>query len=85
MVSVNQFRSHLKKYVDHAIANHEPLEVTRKNGEAFVVISQEDYRREQETLYILSNSSLMSQIAEGMQTFQQKGGYRPSNDALGFD
>jgi len=85
MVSVNQFRANLKHYVDQTIENHEPLEVTRKNGESFVVLSLDDYQKEQETLYVLSNSSLMEQISESLQTYNQKSGYTPTVDELGFD
>ncbi len=73
-VSVNQFRANLKHYVDEAIDNHEPLMVSRKNGEDFVVISAEDYAREQETLYVLSNKSLMHQIEESLATFRNNSG-----------
>ena len=85
MLSVNQFRANLKQYVDQAVDNHEPLEVTRKNGEAFVVMSLEDYRREQETLYILGNSSLMGQILESLHTYNKSKGYTPTDDELGFE
>ena len=85
MLSVNQFRANLKQYVDQAVDNHEPLQVTRKNGEAFVVMSLEDYQREQETLYILGNSSLMGQIQESVQTYNTGNGYTPSADELGFE
>jgi prevent-host-death family protein len=43
MLSVNKFRANLKYYVDKSI------EVSRKNGENFVVLSMEDYRRDKET------------------------------------
>jgi len=85
MLSVNQFRANLKQYVDQAVENHEPLEVYRKNGEAFVVMSLEDYEREQETLYVLSNSSLMGQIAESLNTYGKKDGYKPSVEELDLD
>ncbi len=85
MLSVNQFRANLKQYVDQAVENHEPLEVSRKNGEAFVVMSLEDYEREQETLYVLSNTSLMGQIAESLQTYGKNEGYRPSVEELDLD
>ena len=85
MLSVNQFRANLKQYVDQAVDNHEPLQITRKNGEAFVVMSLEDYEREQETLYILSNNSLMGQIQESLQTYGKGNGYTPSTDELGFE
>ena len=84
MLSVNQFRANLKQYVDLAVDNHEPLEVTRKNGEAFVVMSLEDYKREQETLYVLGNTSLMGQIQESLNTYNAQSGYTPTSDELGF-
>ena len=85
MLSVNQFRANLKQYVDQAVDNHEPLEVNRKNGEAFVVMSLDDYKREQETLYVLSNTSLMGQIQESLQTYGKNSGYTPTDDELGFE
>ena len=85
MLSVNQFRANLKQYVDQAIDNHEPLQVSRKNGEAFVVMSLEDYEREQETLYVLGNSSLMKQIEESLETYGKNEGHTPSADELDLD
>jgi len=83
-LSAHQFRANLKQVVDSAIENHEPVTVTRKNGEAFVVMSLDDYEREQETLYVLSNQSLMKQIADSLQTHQEGKGYMPSQEELGF-
>ncbi|MBN2824889.1 MAG: type II toxin-antitoxin system Phd/YefM family antitoxin [Campylobacterales bacterium] len=71
--------------MDESIANHKPLKVTRKNGDAFVVLWLEDYQREQETLYVLSNTSLMEQISTSLKTYNQKSGYAPSSDELGLD
>jgi len=85
MLSVNQFRANLKLYVDQAVDNHEPLQISRKNGEAFVVMSLEDYEREQETLYVLSNASLMRQIQESLQTYEKSKGYTPSANELDLD
>lgn len=84
-LSVNQFRANLKQYVDDAIDNHEPLTVSRKNGEAFVVLSLEDYNREQETLYVLNNHSLMEQLDASLATYKEKKGYKPTQDELGFE
>ena len=84
-LSVNQFRANLKHYVDNAINNHEPLTVNRKNGEAFVVVSLEDYTREQETLYVLNNNSLLSQIEDSFKTHQTEKGYQPTKDELNLD
>ncbi|MEA2047287.1 MAG: type II toxin-antitoxin system Phd/YefM family antitoxin [Campylobacterota bacterium] len=84
-LSVNKFRANLKHYVDSAIDSHEPLTVNRKNGEAFVVLSLEDYNREQETLYVLSNHSLMGQLEASLATYKEKKGYKPTADELGFE
>jgi antitoxin YefM len=81
-VSVNQFRDTLKDCVDQVISQHNPLKVTRRNGQDFVVISAEDWDQEQETLYVLQNSSLMQQIANSMVTHTQKQGYSPTDEEL---
>ena len=85
MLSANQFRANLKYYVDKTIENHEPLKVNRKNGGAFVIMSLEDYEREQETLYILNNNSLMRQIEESLGSYQKRSGYIPTADELNLD
>lgn len=84
-LSVNKFRANLKYHVDKTINDHEPLTVSRKNGDAFVVISLEDYNREQETLYILENSNLMKQIEKSLSTFKTKSGFTPNDDELNLD
>ncbi len=86
-ISVNKFRDNLKNFVEQVVNQHLPIRVTRRNGEDFVVISAEDWEREQETLFILQNSSLMKQIAESAQTHTKHTGYKPTveetNEILG--
>lgn len=81
-VSVNRFRDNLKKIVEQAISNHTPIKVTRRSGEAFVVMSADDWEREQETLYVLQNQSLMKQIAESSATHAQGTGYTPRDEEI---
>ena len=81
-LSVNKFRANLKNFVDKAINEHQPLKVTRRVGRDFVVMSAEDWEREQETLYILQNSSLINQITGSLLTHQKKKGYQPSNEEM---
>ena len=81
-VSVNQFRENLKHFVEQVVSQHTTLKVTRRNGENFVVISAEDWEREQETLYVLQNQSLMQQIADSTNTHGQKSGYSPNDEEL---
>lgn len=81
-LSVNKFRANLKSYVDRSINSHEPLKVTRREGKNFVVIGVEDWEREQETLYILQNSSLIKQITESIKTYNNGSGYRPTQKEI---
>ena len=81
-ISVNQFRDNLKTYVEQTVSEHEPIKVTRRAGDDFVVMSADDWEREQETLYILQSSNLMKQIAESMTTHQDKTGYKPTQEQL---
>lgn len=81
-VSVNKFRDNLKSLVERALARHEPLKVTRRSGNAFVVIGAEDWERERETLYVLQNNSLMQQINESLKTHNEGGGYIPTDEQL---
>ncbi|GEN27133.1 hypothetical protein HVA01_07790 [Halovibrio variabilis] len=82
IISVNKFRDNLKSVVEQVISTHEPLKVTRRAGEAFVVISAEDWEREQETLYVLQNRDLMEQIAASLDTHSRGQGYQPDNEQM---
>jgi antitoxin YefM len=81
-VSVNKFRDNLKSLIEQVVSRHEPLKVTRRAGEAFVVMSAEDWEREQETLHVLQSKVLMQQIGESLQTHTRGEGYRPTDEQL---
>lgn len=81
-VSVNKFRDNLKNLVEQVISKHVPLKVTRRGGDDFVVLSAEDWEREQETLFVLQNNGLMRQIADSLRTHEKEAGYRPSAEEM---
>ena len=81
-ISVNQFRDNLKSYVEQSINDHTPLRVTRRSGEDFIVQSADDWESEQETLYVLQNSSLMRQIAASTLTHGKNSGYKPTQEQM---
>jgi len=87
-ISVNQFRDNLKSYVEQTVSDHEPIKVTRRAGDDFIVMSAEDWEREQETLHVLQSSNLMKQIAASMKTHRNNSGYKPTqeelNEIIGF-
>jgi len=77
-ISVNKFRENLRTFVEQVVTRHDPLKVTRRSGEAFVVIGAEDWDREQETLYVLQNNNLMQQISTSLATHVKQKGYTPT-------
>ncbi|MEE8342644.1 MAG: type II toxin-antitoxin system Phd/YefM family antitoxin [Gammaproteobacteria bacterium] len=81
-ISVNKFRDNLKSFIEQVVAKHLPLKVTRRSGDDFVVVSAEDWEREQETLYVLQNSALMQQIAASMATHSKGKGYKPTDGEM---
>ncbi|NQV36745.1 MAG: type II toxin-antitoxin system Phd/YefM family antitoxin [Candidatus Marinimicrobia bacterium] len=81
-ISVNQFRAKIKTFVDSAVSNHEPVLVHRRGNEDFIVVSAEDWDREQETIYVLQNNSLMNQIAESLESYRTNSGHLATEDEL---
>ena len=75
-ISVNKFRDNLQSVVEQVVSRHEPIKVTRRAGESFVVISADDWEREQETLHVLKNKNLMQQIANSLETHTGGQGYK---------
>ncbi|MGK7957574.1 MAG: type II toxin-antitoxin system Phd/YefM family antitoxin [Crocosphaera sp.] len=81
-VNVNQFQENIKHFIKQVINQHIPLKVKGNDGEDFVIISAEDWQQQQETLYVLQNSSLMQQIADSSITHKQRKGYSPTDEEL---
>lgn len=81
-VSVNKFRDKLKSFVEQIVTEHVPLKVTRRTGDDFVVLSADNWERDQETLYVLQNNSLMKQIAASLKTHNKQAGYKPTRDEM---
>ncbi|NOY71942.1 MAG: type II toxin-antitoxin system Phd/YefM family antitoxin [Gammaproteobacteria bacterium] len=81
-ISVNIFRENLKSFVEQVVNNHTPIKVTRRSGDDFIVMSAEDWEREQETLYILQNNTLMLQIADSLSTHSNNNGYKPNEEQI---
>lgn len=67
-ISISNFRKNIAVSVDSVIEGHAPILLTRREGEAAVLMSAEDYRAMKETLYLLSSKanaeSLYRSIAE---------------------
>ncbi len=81
-VSVNRFRENLKTFVEQVTTEHLPLKVTRRSGDDFIVLSADDWEREQETLFVLQNNNLMKQISFSATTNTKNQGYQPTTGEM---
>ncbi len=65
--STTEARRHLYALVDQVQESHEPVWITGKRGNA-VLVSEDDWRAVQETLYLVSIPGMRESILEGMAT-----------------
>jgi len=59
-------RSKLYRLIDQAAASHQPVMITGKRNNA-VLLSEEDWRSIEETLFLLSVPGMRESIQEGME------------------
>ena len=62
---VTKARAKLYQLVDDSALTHEPVQITGKRNNA-VLVSEEDWRSIQETLYLLSISGMRESIRKGL-------------------
>lgn len=66
-ITASQARVALYKLLDKVALSHEPVQITGKRNDA-VLISADDWRSVQETLYLLSVPGMRESIREGLET-----------------
>ncbi len=66
-INVTKARSILYKLIDDAYESSEPIQITGKRGNA-VLISEDNWRAIQETLYLISIPGMRDSILEGLNT-----------------
>jgi antitoxin YefM len=64
---VSEARSNLYRLIDEAAESHEPVLITGKRNNA-VLVSEEDWRSIEETLFLMSVEGMRESIVEGMNT-----------------
>ena len=65
-LNASEARSKLYRLIDEASESHEPILITGKRANA-VLVSEEDWRAIQETIYLLSIPGMRESIREGME------------------
>lgn len=66
-LTASEARAKLYKLLDKAAQSHEPIQITGKRYNA-VLISEDDWRSINETLYLLSVPGMRKSIRRGLKT-----------------
>ncbi|MDP3981178.1 MAG: type II toxin-antitoxin system Phd/YefM family antitoxin [Chlamydiota bacterium] len=66
-ITVSNARAILYKLLDKIAVSHEPIQITGKRNNA-VLVSEEDWRAINETLYLLSIPKMRESIRKGLKT-----------------
>ena len=66
-LTASQARSQLYRLLDQTAASHEPVQIAGRRHNA-VLISEEDWRAMQETLYLVSIPGMRRSIQRGLKT-----------------
>ena len=65
ILSASEARSKLYRLIDETAASHQPILITGKRTNA-VLVSEDDWRAIQETVYLLSIPGMRESIREGL-------------------
>ena len=66
-ITATEARKSLYKLIDDVSDSHEPVQITGKRGSAMLV-SEDDWRAVQETLFLVSVPGMRESVIEGMAT-----------------
>jgi prevent-host-death family protein len=66
-LTATEARSKLYRLIDEAASSHEPIVITGKRSSA-VLISEDDWRAIQETLFLLNIPKMRESIRQGLAT-----------------
>ena len=75
-IAATHARSKLYQLLDDAADSHEPIKITGKRANG-VLISEEDWRSIQETLYLLSIPGMRESIRKGIKEPLKKASLKP--------
>jgi len=67
VLSASEARKRLYNLVDEVKETHEPVQIVGKRNTA-ILVSEDDWRAIEETLYLISIPGMRNSIREGLQT-----------------
>lgn len=65
ILTATKARSNFYKLIDQTSSSHEPIFITGKRGNA-VLVSEDDWRAMQETVYLLNIPGMRESIRDGL-------------------
>ena len=66
-LTATEARTNLYRLIDEVAATHQPVLITGKRANA-ILVSEEDWRSIEETMYLLNIPGMRESIIEGMNT-----------------
>ncbi len=69
-INYSDLRKNLKSTMDKIISDHEPVIITRRNGDNVVMVSYEDYAAIEETDYLLKSPKNAKRLRESIKSFE---------------
>ena len=70
-MTYSTFRAELASALDQVVANHNPIMITRQNGQHAVVMSLEDFSAYEETAYLLRSPKNRERLLESIEQLNE--------------
>jgi antitoxin YefM len=70
-INYSVLRKNLKSTMDKIISDHEPVIITRRNGENVVMVSYDDYAAIEETAYLLKSPKNAQRLRESIKSYNE--------------
>lgn len=71
VMTYSTFRAELASALDQVVANHNPIMITRQNGQHAVVMSLEDFSAYEETAYLLRSPKNRERLLESIEQLNE--------------
>ena len=71
VINYSDARKNFKKVLDQVHENSEAIVISRKNGENAVVVSEEEYDRLMETIYLMRSPKNAARLVDSIEQVEQ--------------
>jgi antitoxin YefM len=71
-ITYTEARNHLAAAIDRVTENHEPIIITRRGGQAVVMLSLEDFNAWQETEYLTRSAANAADLLQAVEELRNR-------------